>query len=164
MTSTWVYEDMLDRIAAMQKEAVTELNSDLPVAIGPAFHGTLPSVQNYLEDLIDFSSAENQWKETRQVRMFVQIGESDEGFDEEVARIAVRYLQLITIYFQKNTRLTTSAAGDYPTEPTYLDVIGTSLVNDPGVRAYQAGGIASTRIGMAMILHVPIFVQRGLSL
>jgi len=163
MTSLWVYEDMLDRVAAMQKEAVAELTSDLPVAIGPAFSGTYPSVQNYLEDLITFSSTENNWQETRQVRMLVVMGQSTEGFNEELVRESLRYLQLITRYFQKETRLKT-AAGTYTTEPTYLEVIGTSLVSDPGVRAYQIGGEGQTKLGMAMILHVPIFVMRGTSL
>lgn len=161
MTTTWVYEDLSDRIGEQVKEAVAELNTAFPVTIGPAMVNTLPHAQVYLEQSSDIQTDHETWEETRRVRLLFLVGESTEGFDEDTVRTAVRYLQLVVRYFHRNTRLTSTL---YDTAPTYLSAGGVRLVEDVGIRAFQTSNTGSTRLGFSLSFDVMIAVPWELTL
>lgn len=152
-------EDFMDRIVAMQKEAMNTITSGVFDAVDywpyqqEAFPyctnrlGAMTPVNDYGEDIVGYG---------RTVFMRLVVGHITEDYAGGLQNTVYTYIEPFEQYFREHPMLTTDGTtfGDYTAEPDYL-FIETELQSDTGLVIFSNSGIGPLQMGIEFPLLVP---------
>lgn len=144
-------QDAMDRIVAMQKEAVTTADA---VPYWPYEQASFPYFTNRLGTMTlnqDMSEDIDIYEHT--VLMRYVVGHLTEGYRGDLQDSLYDDIASIETYFREHPHLTTNA-GSYTTAPDYLFQVA-RILSHTGVVAFAQGGVGQIQIGVEFTLSTP---------
>jgi hypothetical protein len=158
-------DDALDRVVAMQKEAMASITSGKFDAkpYWPWFQNDFPYMTNRHGAMtVDYTKYAPDIEDNPEtIAMRLVVGHVEEGYKGEVNARAIDYYIALRDYFRTHSNLITDGTtyGDYTSYPDYLDPdTGAYIVNHTGLVVFANTGLPSQQIGYELILAIP-FMQ-----
>jgi hypothetical protein len=164
---TSLLSQAMDRIAAMEKQALADLTPSVPAdavpyfpyeqEAFPYFFNRLSGVEpkNSLSDQ-DEDSGEDIVVEYYNITIRLVIGHLGEGYRGERAKDLYEYIPAVLQFFREHSFLTSTA---YPSELDYINPLDISIPNGTGLLVFQNAGIVNFQVGTEFTLRLPIIVQ-----
>lgn len=158
-------EDVFDRVFAMQVEALATISENVDTLYWPSQQNDHPYFVNRLGamsvDTATFSEDIESYQHT--VLMRLVVAHYTEGYKGEAPEKVLQLIQATEVYFREHEDLTTNA-GSFTTEPDYLLVANTNLlqatlVGHTGFIGFDNGGIGQIQLGCEFTLNLA-FIRR----
>jgi hypothetical protein len=146
--------DAMDRIVAMQKEALNTLTGGKVDAVTywPYQQNDFPYFTNRLAPKTVTSLSEDLDIYGRQIIMFLVVGHATSGYQGELPSRLYDYLPAVEKFFRNNPMLTSTL---YPDAPDYLWNEEARIDTDAGISADAQGGLGQLQIGVRFTLSLP---------
>jgi hypothetical protein len=153
-------QDVFARLFAMQIEAMAAISKDVDTLYWPNQQNDFPYITTRLAtmtvDTDTFSEEVEAYNHT--VLMRLVVGHFTEGYEGEPQDKALQYIVALEDYFREHENLTTDA-GSYTSEPDYLLVANTNVLQAPlsghtGLIAFNNGGIGQIQLGCEFTLNL----------
>lgn len=150
--------DMLDRIVAMQKEAVTGCDS---VPFWPYQQESFPYFTNRLgsttigDRQAGSGAAEDIEARLYSVSMQFVVGHITSGYEGERQDELYDWVELIQDFFMENPMLTSTA---FPTEPDFL-LYEAELTGHTGLIVISNAGLSTQQLSVLFTLTVPFVAK-----
>lgn len=158
-------DDALDRVVAMQKEAMQTITSGKfdAVPYWPYFQNDFPYMTNRHGAMtVDYTKYAPDIEDNPEtIAMRLVVAHLNEGYDGEAPARAIDYYIAIRDYFRTHSTLTTDGTtyGDYTAEPNYLDPdTGAYISNHTGLVVFANAGLPQMQLGYEFSLAIP-FMQ-----
>jgi hypothetical protein len=145
--------DLLKRVVACDKEAMTGVKGFTAARYFPYTADTLPYMSNRLGPKSMRESPEDSFEYTRTILKRLVVAHTTEGFQGQTSDKLNDWLEAFEDYYRHNEMLTSAT---FTTEPEYLSPLGVTLANDDGLVFFSNNGIGVTQIGVEFRLQVPI--------
>jgi|AACY02.2.fsa_nt_gi hypothetical protein len=146
------YEDIMKRIAAMQKQALSALTSDAVDAVHywPHQQESFPYFVNRLGGGDFDRTSTGMAQIQRDVLMRMVVGHMTEGIGGAIAETVYAYMEAVEDFFHQQPRLTSAA---YPTSADYV-IDQPKITGDTGLVAFQNAGIETIQVGVEYTLEL----------
>lgn len=155
-------DDALDRIVAMQKEAMASITGGKfdAVPYWPYFQNDFPYMTNRHGAMtVDYTKYAPDIEDNPEtIAMRLVVAHITSGYKGEKPALALDYYIAIRNYFRTHSDLVTDGTiyGDYTSYPDYLDPdTGAYIVSHTGLVVFANSGLPDMQLGYEFALSIP---------